>query len=241
MLISMGKLHTHTRTHTHTHTHKSLTVRQKYFHRLHKTECLKLISVLLSLVHTVIKHWSSEVSDKWTTSAIVQSFSTTTTKAEPSRWSRKTWCSQQGRIPLHIQYDEKMGYWLEMWQGDSGICLRRPIIITSQETIAKVSIIVDRRVQSFTLSQGVSSLYPKTPWMHQEWTQNNLSRKNDNSASSGSLWPQMKPCSITFNQRWNQSSGKVLCLTRKLKHWCLRARWWSIFYRMQMEYCCWTT
>ena len=52
-------------------------------------------------------------------------------------------------------------------------------------------------------------------------------------ASSGNLWPQRKPWSSISNQRWNQSSGNVLCLTRKLRQWCQQAGWWSIFYRMK--------
>ena len=133
-LISMGKPHTHT--HTHTHTHK-LNSKAEILYQITQKR-LKLISVLLSLVHTLIKHWSSVVSDK------IDNFSHCTVilylnhTGSTLKALRRTWCSQQGRISLHIKHGEKMGCWVEMWQGDSGSCLGRSVTITTQETIAKV-------------------------------------------------------------------------------------------------------
>ena len=144
---------------------------------------------------------------------------------------------------LHTKHGEKVGCWVEMWQGDSGICLGRSVTITTQETIAKVlaaSLLKEEYKALYCLKLSAQWV-PKLLGSDQKWIQHNLSGENDSSASSGNLWPQMKPWSITSTQRWFQSSGKVFCLTRKLRQWCLQARWWSIIYRMQNEYCCWTT
>ena len=67
------------------------------------------------------------------------------------------------------------------------------------------SIIVER-VQSFILSRGITSLGPKAPWTYliRNGFSTNLSGENDSLASSGNLWPQMKPWSITSNQRWSE-------------------------------------
>ena len=70
-----------------------------------------------------------------------------------------------------------MGCWDEMWQGDSGLCLGRPVTITTQETIAKVlAASLLKGVQSFILSQAVSSLGPKAPWIWSEMNSAQLVR-----------------------------------------------------------------
>ena len=145
-------------------------------------------------------------------------------------------------ISPHIKHVEKVGCWVEMWQGDSGICLGRSVTIT-KETITKVlaASLQEGEYKALHCLKVSAHGVPKLLGSDQKWIQHNLSGENDSLASSGNLWPQTKPWSITSNQRWSQSSGKDLCLTRKLRHWCLQVRWWYIFYRMQKEYYRWTT
>ena len=136
-----------------------------------------------------------------------------------------------GEDLLHIKHGEKVGCRAGMWQGESGICLGRPVTITTQETIAKVlaASLLKEEYKALYCREVTGHWVPKLLGSGQKWIQHSLWREN---GSLSVLWqfvtkdetlvhhfqPEMK------SERWKgslpykksktvMSAGKVMVYT----------------------------
>ena len=183
----------------------------------------------------------------------MKSSTTLVTRCQHSRRSRNTWWSHRDMVKkCTVEFSRE--------NLEDNPHPRGPVTITTLETIAIIT--ADRWVTwwlEYYIAKARHSMHTSTRFMSVHWvpkllgpdqkqTQHNKGKCCHFGRSQQFL---LEICEIyeirsnTSRQQWctNQSHGniKVFCLLRKLRQWCLQARFWPILYRMQKECCCWTT